>query len=816
MREKIVFAPGVSGADLLKSLGLHSQSCFNTRIIGAAELARIALMRSGIAVTEDFLDAKETTALIAKAAEGAAYFGRTTYSDVQAIANAVRTMRCLITDDNEEQRMQEILSSGLFAEKNAALFTVYQNYLRALTERKALDSIGIIRKAIRESEPLHSEFLILEEYPLNPLENALLSRLSGGKFSIVSIRQLYNAPEVNANIASIKNCYGAPNEVETILEEVYNGKNLDQCTVAVTDPTVYGQLFFDHALLYGIPTTFGCGIPVINSNPAKLLMLYYRWITDGFFGTDALKEMLTSESFSQSALAKRFENNEEGFNWGVFYDVLGGLRLTNDLSLNRRRISAFHRAIDEESALFEGNEGNKEFRTFLDKKNCLPYLEIMAEELALTPEDFIDRYAYLRKGNSSETEKLLTMLDLSAAGAIYSDLSVIRRSGVAQSMEDILVNVLKKNVCVQSSEDGKLHVTNINGAMTSVRKYLYIAGLSAAKYPGSPKENYLLLDADLRLFGEGAEMLTANRRIEQKKERLMSLARLAAALGSEVHVSYSGMNVSELKRENASSLIFELFREEHGEQATAGDLEQAIIKTEYFEPAISPSRLIGRAYNNDRKILPEGRPELRAEQAIGWNLDREYSPSALSTFFGCPRRFMLQYILRIPEPEETDPFEVISASEMGTLAHSLMECLANSPMDREEFLRLSDVYYDRFLANKPPLIAEKARAVKEQFREMMETAYEMDPHRETLLKEEEIHCVHESGVKIHGYPDRVEKLEDGTCLIADFKSGNYVAHVQDDIDTCLQVVIYAYLMEQRGYKVSGGEFRYIRRGETIS
>ena len=30
------------------------------------------------------------------------------------------------------------------------------------------------------------------------------------------------------------------------------------------------------------------------------------------------------------------------------------------------------------------------------------------------------------------------------------------------------------------------------------------------------------------------------------------------------------------------------------------------------------------------------------------------------------------------------------------------------------------------------------------------------------------------------------------------------------------MVIYAYLMEQRGYKVTGGEFRYIRRGETVT
>ena len=302
MRERIVFAPSVRGTDLLRNLAMHGQNCFNLRICGSAELARMALMRSGIPVTEDFLDSKEETALIAGAAEGVEYFGKTTYSDIQSIAGSIRVMRCLITDDSEEQSMREILSKGQFAEKNNALLLVYHNYLQALSEKRLLDSVGIIRKAIRECRPMDSEFLILEEYPLNPLETALISKLSGGRFSSVSIRQLYNAPDTKTKTERFLNCYGAPNEVETILADIYSGKKLDQCTVAVTDPQVYGQLFFDYALLYNLPVTFGCGIPVTNSNPARLLMLYYRWLTSGFFGTDALKEMLSSEAFSLAAL----------------------------------------------------------------------------------------------------------------------------------------------------------------------------------------------------------------------------------------------------------------------------------------------------------------------------------------------------------------------------------------------------------------------------------------------------------------------------------------------------------------------------------
>ena len=104
---------------------------------------------------------------------------------------------------------------------------------------------------------------------------------------------------------------------------------------------------------------------------------------------------------------------------------------------------------------------------------------------------------------------------------------------------------------------------------------------------------------------------------------------------------------------------------------------------------------------------------------------------------------------------------------------------------------------------------------KNEFLEMMETAYNGDPHRKVVLKEEDIHCVHSTGVKLHGFPDRVEMLDDGTCLIVDFKTKRKVEHVEDDFATCFQIIVYAYLMESLGYKVSGGEFRYIRLGRTV-
>ena len=99
---------------------------------------------------------------------------------------------------------------------------------------------------------------------------------------------------------------------------------------------------------------------------------------------------------------------------------------------------------------------------------------------------------------------------------------------------------------------------------------------------------------------------------------------------------------------------------------------------------------------------------------------------------------------------------------------------------------------------------------------MMASAYDMDPKREVVLKEEDLHAVHETGIKLHGYPDRVERLEDGSCWIVDFKTGYNITHITNDPDTCLQGIIYAYLMEKKEYSVSGGEFRYFRKEDSVT
>ena len=815
MRERIILAPGANGSEMLKNLAGHGVNCFNLRIVSAGELARIAMMRSGIAITEDFISRREEIPLVAKAVKEEAYFGKTTYSDIQEIAKAIRQMRMLVADGDETEQIEGIMSRGIFAEKNTALIAVYKKYMRSIADKKLMDSVSLIRKAAAECNPIDADFIKLKEYPLTPLDKALLHKVSGGKVQESSLTELYHLDGSQIRINSFRNCYGAANEVESILTDIYSSKHLDKCCVAVTDPVTYGQLFFDYALRHDMPITFGCGIPIINSNPAGLLAQYYHWMTGGFFGTAAIQELLSSAAFDKSKLADIYPETDECFRWDIYADVLGGLRLTNDKTTNDRRLEDFQKAIAAEEAIVDPGD-EKAYQIFCSKKSCIPHLEVIAKELAMPVEDFILKYSYIRKGSETNAQRLLMMLDLASTNVIYEELKVIHTSGVEMDVEDMIQNVLKMSVANAGSERGKLHITGVDGALSCVREHLYIAGLSASKYPGSPRENYLLLDTDLRMFGGDAEYMTSDGLIERRHDSLLTLAGFASGLGADINVSYAGLNVSELKKDNASSLVYELYCKESGKSITAKELEAHITKVDYFEPAISATRKVGEAYNCGKMITPHPAGEAKEAVSVHLNLDGAYSPSALSTFFNCPRAFMLSVVLGIAEPDDDRPFEVISAKESGSIVHELMKELGNSEMTKEEFLELSGECFDRFIDEHPPLVDKNAETERDLFLDMMETAYSMDPHREVVLKEENIQCVHNSGVKIQGFPDRIEKLEDGSCLVVDFKSARKISHVRDDIDTCLQIVLYAYLMEQKGYQISGGEFRYIRLGETVS
>lgn len=789
MTEKILLLPGANGTELIRMLARFHQNSLGLRIMNAAELARFALMRSGIVLEESFLPRKQEAAVVDSFVREITYFASAGYADSEKIADAFYRLRSLIPE-NEFDQLHKLLPQGEFSDKNKSLLAVYDRYLAALKAANNIDTIGLLRKAISAAEPLSCPIYTLQEYPLTPLEDALVRRLTVERIDscLTGLLGATSAPLQNIDYTE---SYGASNEVEAIYSYIVsNDLPLDECVVAAANPNPYAQLFYDFSQSNDLPITLGCGIPILNSNPARLLKLLYDWNTTGYHGIDALTALLRSDALDQKKLLDAL-SLEKAWQLDRVIRIAGQLRLSFDLEENKRKLAALPQ--NEQNAVY-----------------C-PSVLALAEELALGESRLLQKYALIRDG-------AIGRVDRSALSVICEALDAYAKFTGGSPLEQIIPEILQRSVCSENSREGALFVTGISGAMASMRKHLFVVGMSASNFPGSPRENYLLLDSDYRLFASeplvGEETLpTSVNLVQWKKDALDHLLTLASALDVSIHISYSGYDLAALKEENPSSVLFDIFKQQHGREATLKQYKDGFRSVGYFAGQVTGDHTIGRAYIQGKEILSQD-PAL-AEVACAHALGSPFSPTAIDDFFACPRHFFLTRILGVAEEEPDDPFTVIDAKSIGMLAHSLMEELAHSPCHKDAFLQRADAAFESFLLTRPPIHGEAAAREKSIFCKMMANAYDQDPKNEVLASEEKQAFPHSSGILLEGYPDRVEKTRSGEYIIADYKTGKRITHQANDIGTCLQVVIYAYIMEQKNIPISRCEYRYLRDGITV-
>ncbi len=799
MKETIILAPGAGSSELLRTLARFGKNTLGLRVFSRVELAGYALMRSGISITEEFLTAKEEPSVIYSFLNEVEYFKAASFADAESLSSAIAAMRSLIPAD-EEAALKTRLAKGEFPEKNAAILEVYRRFLNKCDEDGRIDSVSLVRKAIEEAAAVSgADFLTLSEYPLMPIDIALIEAVSGGGYREISLTELFGREKKDLSGIVFTEGYGRINEAKDIIDGIFRNKTpLDKCLIAAADTRAYSQVFFDLACSYGIPVTYGCGVPILNSNPARLLKLIHEWMTAGYYGIDPLRKILDSDAFDRAGFAKTLgvEGALKRRDTDAIAVMAGGLRLSFDAAENRKKLDALGSALNKEYDL-------KIYR----------WAEKLAGELAHGCTGFLSKYALIRAGESDAPLSPAGRIDMSALRVINETLDAYMRYAPDGNLNEIIPEVLDKTVCSENSREGCLHVTTIAGAMSCMRENLYVCGLSSAAFPGSPAENYLLLDSDLTLLADEDIAPTSENRVRRNIRNLFDLLELADALGVKTGLSYPGYSLSELKEQNPSSVLFQIYEM----TAPGADMEtfkKALRHAPYFGSDISSDRLIGDAYSRGAVITYKDQSAEKCGDEKA--LERAWSPSALSNYLQCPRHFYLANILGIPEKESDDPFQVLSAAVTGTLTHIMMEKLADEECSRDEFIETSSRLFDEALLSRPPIHPSDAAGLKREFLKMMETAFDMDPHNEVLSAEEEYRFTHPAGIKLHGYPDRVEKDADGDFIIADFKSKRKVDHVEDDFTTCMQVVVYAWLCEQAGIDIKNCEYRYIRKGRTVT
>ena len=816
MTETIILAPGAGSSELLRTLAKFGKNTLGLRVLSRTELAKYALMKNGISITEEFLTAKEEPSVIYSFLNEINYFKAASFADAESLSSALSTMRSLIPSD-EENELKGRLASGEFPEKNAAILEVYERFLKKCSEDDRIDSISLVRKAIEETEAVTStDYLMLSEYPLMPLDMALIEAVSGGSYKEISLVDLFEREKKDTSDLSFTEGYGRINEAEDILDGIFRNEiPLDKCVIAATDVSSYAQVFYDLACSYDIPVTYGCGVPILNSNPARMLKLIYEWKTKGYYGIDALRRIINSDAFDRKEFAKTLGMDDvlSRKDEDELAMMAGSIRLSFDAAENRKRMDALKAALDKEAADASASGNTKNIKRAEYRLRVYEWTAKLSDALSHGCTDFLSKYVLIRTDASGKVTNSAGRIDQSAVNVITESLDAYMRYAPDGDIDDIIPELLNRTVCSENSREGCLHITSIAGAIACMRENLYVCGLSSSEFPGSPTENYLLLDSDLTLLAAEEIAPTSENRIRRNVRSLYDLLDLASALDVKTHLSYSGYSLSELKEQNPSSVLFSIY-ERIDPDTDMKAFKNALRQAPYFGSAISSDRIIGAEYSKGAVFRYEGCPADKKDAAFA--LGRAWSPSALSNYLQCPRHFYLENVLGIKVNEDDDPFEVFSAAVTGTLAHTMMEKLAAENFSREDFLEASSRAFDEALTMRPPVHPSDADALKKDFLKMMETSFDKDPRNKVLSAEEEYTFDHPSGIKIHGYPDRVEQDADGKYLIADFKTKRKIEHEQDDFSTCMQVVVYAWLCEQAGIDISQCEYRYLRKGKTVT
>ena len=282
MTETILLLPGVNGTELIRMMARFRKDSFGLRIMNAAEFARFALMRSGTQLKENFLPRKQEPAVIDSFIRDISYFASAGYADSEKIADTLYSLRSLIAEQ-EWDTIHDRLPNGEFSDKNRSLVAVYERYLATLKDANNTDTIGLLRKALAEAAPLTCPVYTLKEYPLSPLEEALLNALSTQRIHS-GLQEFLNVASVPLDNIDYAKSYGSSNEVAAIFDYILANKlPLDACVVAAANTAQYSQLFYDFSQSHDLPITLSISLHAPDDATRTAIMpVNNKW------GVDAL------------------------------------------------------------------------------------------------------------------------------------------------------------------------------------------------------------------------------------------------------------------------------------------------------------------------------------------------------------------------------------------------------------------------------------------------------------------------------------------------------------------------------------------------
>ena len=757
MNKTFIFLPNNLENNFLISCAKFGVNHFGTIFLSPNKLIKDILYFDNYKVIDSFYNLY----IIYEIAKKVPYFANINFIDTKDIYQAICTIDGLLKDN---KYLDIFVEKAEFKEKNSAIKSVYDTYHQFLRESNLDNEITLLNKALSKTKLIGDEVLVFKEFPLTYLEQKLLSSC----FS--SIKELgikeYLTNNQAYKVDSYVSSYGMEIEIEYLLSYINEHNYLYEDTNLVIFDQKYLTYLNTYQNLHGLKLACNLKKALSESNPFKLFDLLYRYQQKDFFSYTALKNIFNSDCFDKQRFKEVFDYND------------ADLKRFADLKIafgNYDNIVRFKTIAKEDEAIKVDafyNVFNNYYQIINDYSIISNSFDQQAKDLILNLFDSIDTYQM--------------NIDM-------------------DSIYDYLLNM---SISIKQNDINALQVMDLKSALTSLNKHLFIVGLNAKSFPGSSVENHLLLDNDLKLF-ENTYAKYSYSKVDENKTLLDEVISLYSAIGSDIHISYYDFDLEQLKKENPSSALFEIYKKQNPD-ASLTDLEKKIKNVGYTDFLCSKNKNLISLYLDNNIIKPK---ELSLDSYGPISLNRALSPTSLEKYFTCPYYFYLRYILNLNEEEKDDPLVLIDEASLGTMVHSCMEKMSKFS-NKDELMSYANQLFDEYLIQRVPISTSLIEDKRKDYLRMVENGFVNDPHNEVISSELylEFTCLN---LKFKGFIDRVERISDGTYIIVDYKTYADIKNISNDINTCLQIVLYAYGLRQNGYDVRRCEYRYLNNSRVV-
>lgn len=749
--EKILFSNSFNQTEYLRTLAKLGHNTFGLRIMNDVQLCSFVLEHSNSMPDGTFISSKEEDYIYY-------HLGGGDYNDAKNLRSAIDSYR-----DCAERDILNSLENNLsndFLDKKNLIEDKYQQYEQYKKDNKLYDKNDLINFITSSDIKLDIECEYYQEFGIT---QALL-RMLQHVFSEVRAISLSDTFAKKDKEIHFMKTYGKPCEADYIFSEIKKYQT-DECQIVLTTSEDALEVV-KTAQALNIPYTSRVGSPIIASN-AGILLSYLFKLEDMSYGVDGYRYLF----------------NAKVFNSQVFKDMIPPTCRKPD-----REFNDFIKCAGWLRLSFKNEET---IHPELYKKHISSMLLKLQESLAKGKAAFIREYLVS-----------ITPLDETVISTIEAVEKASQQFDFKQ--DEILRDLIQGTTDRKVAKSGHLYITDINSAISSLRKHVFIIGLDS-NFPGGPKENYLIFDEEYARTGSD---YYDSKEIVRRKERIL---RAVIDASEDLYLTYPYFELASLEDNNPSSVFFDLY---------PGDVSKC-PSCDYEDLQLSPNKEVYKAHLQNEYVLTD-EPSLEIKYDSKVLLAKNYSPSEFHKFFEEENKlaFLLTHVLGIDVQEEDDLYSIISSNDRGTLMHGLMEHFQKDQISLETFKKEAEEAFDKFVLTKPAVIPSSLPKAKADYLRIIENLYNNDPGNEFIAAEEYV-AGKVSDINFGGRFDRIEKNSSGKYILVDYKTGRKVNHKDDDVISCIQGLIYGYLInhndiyKKRGIVIDRIEFRYPDSGDIF-